>query len=311
MLRLRIATRKSPLALEQARFIAERICHLDRRLSVELIPMNTRGDIVLDRSLAIIGGKGLFLKELEQALLRHSADCAVHSLKDMPMDLDDAFCVPAILAREDPSDAFVSNHYAHWTELPPGARVGTSSPRRHALIRALRSDLQIDDLRGNINTRLAKLDAGQYAAIVLASAGLMRLGHFKRVTQRLPLPQWLPAPGQGALAIQCRQDAPEVVALLSELNEARLCQAVQAERAMSRYLSGSCHVAIGAYAVASAVGLTLHGMVGQARTGHILRADHCLQADAQTLGRVVAQRLLDQGAQRLITPPPSDESLNR
>ena len=305
MLRLRIATRKSPLALAQAQLVAERIRQLEPRLSVELIPMNTRGDVVLDRSLAMIGGKGLFLKELEQALLRHSADCAVHSLKDMPMDLDDAFCLPAILAREDPSDVFVSNHYAHWNELPSSARVGTSSPRRHALIRALRPDLQIDDLRGNINTRLAKLDAGEYAAIVLACAGLIRLGYAERVTHRLPLPHWLPAPGQGALAIQCRQDATEMVALLSKLNEPQLCQAVQAERAMSRYLSGSCHVAIGAYAIASAEGLTLYGMVGQSKTGLIMRADHCVKADAQTLGRVVAQRLFDQGAQRLITPIPT------
>ena len=299
---LRIATRKSPLALYQSQIVAERIRQCTSQRKVELIPMSTRGDAILDRSLAAIGGKGLFLKELEEALLRNQADCAVHSLKDVPMEIDDVFCLPAILARDDPADAFVSNHCGDLTALPVAARVGTSSLRRQALLRAIRPDLEVTDLRGNINTRLVMLDEGQYAAIVLACAGLQRLGFAHRVTHRLPPHHWLPAPGQGALAVQCRQDASEVIALLSVLNEPPVQQATQAERAMSRCLGGSCQVAIGAYAIPVTDGIALSGMVGNATTGQILRADCCHASDPITLGQEVARQLLNQGAASFLKP---------
>ena len=190
------------------------------RLVVELVPMTTRGDEVLDRSLAAIGGKGLFLKELELAMQRGDADCAVHSLKDVPMELDPGFALPAILARADHADAFVSNRFDTLDALPHGARVGTSSLRRQAQLRARRADLELVDLRGNVNTRLAKLDAGDYDAIVLACAGLQRLGLDARIRSRLDAPQWLPAPAQGAIAIECRDDDDATRALCAVLDDA-------------------------------------------------------------------------------------------
>ncbi|MCA1714219.1 MAG: hydroxymethylbilane synthase, partial [Gammaproteobacteria bacterium] len=201
---LRIATRKSPLALWQSEHVAQLLRAAHPGLTVELVPMSTRGDEVLDRSLAAIGGKGLFLKELELAMQRFDADCAVHSLKDVPMELEPGFVLPAVLARGDHADAFVSNRYADIDALPPGACVGTSSLRRQAQLRARRADLRLLDLRGNVNTRLAKLDAGDHDAIVLACAGLQRLGLDGRIRARLDAPQWLPAPAQGAIAIECR-----------------------------------------------------------------------------------------------------------
>ena len=218
MTTLRIATRKSPLALWQSEHVAARLRDAHPGLAVELVPMSTRGDEVLDRSLAAIGGKGLFLKELELAMLRGEADCAVHSLKDVPMELEGPFALPAILTRADPADAFVSNHYDGIASLPHGARVGTSSLRRQAQLRALRPDLVLLDLRGNVNTRLAKLDAGEYDAIVLACAGLLRLGFGSRIRLRLAAPDWLPAPAQGAIAVECRADDAETQALFSALD---------------------------------------------------------------------------------------------
>ncbi|MGO1718997.1 MAG: hydroxymethylbilane synthase, partial [Luteimonas sp.] len=205
---LRIATRKSPLALWQSEHAAERLRRAHPGLEVELVPMSTRGDEVLDRSLAAIGGKGLFLKELEVAMQRGEADCAVHSLKDVPMELEPGFALPAVLARADHADAFVSVHHDSLAALPPGARVGTSSLRRQSQVRALRSDLVLGDLRGNVNTRLAKMEAGEHDAIILACAGLQRLGLEGRIRSRLDAPEWLPAPAQGAIAIECRDDAP-------------------------------------------------------------------------------------------------------
>src|SRR5688572_11228711 len=198
-------------------------------LDVVLVPMSTRGDEVLDRSLAAIGGKGLFLKELELAMLRGEADCAVHSLKDVPMDLEPGFSLPAILQRADHADAFVSNHYDNIDALPHGAVVGTSSLRRQAQLRALRPDLQLRDLRGNVNTRLAKLDAGEYDAIVLACAGLQRLGLDERIRGRLLAPEWLPSPAQGAIAIECRDDDPQLASLLAALDHAPTRTCVEAE----------------------------------------------------------------------------------
>lgn len=298
---LRIATRKSPLALWQSEHVAARLRQAHPGLSVELVPMSTRGDEVLDRSLAAIGGKGLFLKELELAMLRGDADCAVHSLKDVPMDLDAPFALPAILERADPADAFVSNRYATLDELPHGAVVGTSSLRRQAQLRALRPDLQSRDLRGNVNTRLAKLDAGDYDAIILACAGLERLELGGRIRDRLRAPQWLPAPAQAAVAVECRADAAGVIALLAVLDDAGTRACVEAERAMNRALDGSCHVPVAGLAQWRGDDLWLQGLVGGVADGRVV----CAQAqgpgrDPETLGRNVARQLLDGGAGELL-----------
>ncbi|MDR2871393.1 MAG: hydroxymethylbilane synthase [Xanthomonadaceae bacterium] len=294
---LRIATRKSPLALWQSEHVAALLHSIDPELEVVLVPMSTRGDEVLDRSLAAIGGKGLFLKELEQAMLRGEADCAVHSLKDVPMDLEPPFALPAILRRDDPADAFVSNRYADLDELPEGARVGTSSLRRQAQLRARRPDLRLGDLRGNVNTRLAKLDAGDYDAIVLACAGLSRLGLDARIRKRLRPPHWLPAPAQAAVAVECRIDAAPVHALLARLDHADTRTLVEAERAMNRALHGSCHVPVAAFAEYEAEGLRLRGLVGSASDGRIVRAEDFLPyREPERLGQQVAEQLLAAGA---------------
>jgi hydroxymethylbilane synthase len=298
---LRIATRKSPLALWQSEFVAMQLRTAYPDMAVELVPMSTRGDEVLDRSLAAIGGKGLFLKELELAMQRGEADCAVHSLKDVPMELEPGFALAAILARGDHADAFVSPHFDDIDALPNGARVGTSSLRRQAQLRARRPDLALQDLRGNVNTRLAKLDAGDYAAIVLACAGLQRLGFDARIRSRLDAPQWLPAPAQGAIAIECRDDDAKTRTLCAALDDAptRLC--VEAERAMNRALHGSCHVPVGAYAHRDGGLLKLSGLVGSARDGEIVRAHDSAMIDRpEQLGRDVADQLLRQGARALI-----------
>lgn len=296
---IRIATRKSPLALWQSEHVAERLRAAHPEVRVELVPMSTRGDEVLDRSLAAIGGKGLFLKELELAMQRGEADCAVHSLKDVPMELERGFALPAILSRADPADAFVSNRFAAVADLPQGARVGTSSLRRQAQLRALRPDLQLLDLRGNVNTRLAKLDAGEYDAIVLACAGLQRLGFESRIRARLDAPAWLPAPAQGAIAVECRDDAPELHALLAALDDAPTRRRVEAERAMNRALHGSCHVPVAAFAQLQGERLLLHGLVGSAGDGRCVRAQG-EGDDAEALGRAVAAQLLALGADRIL-----------
>ncbi len=299
---LRIATRKSALALWQAEHVAMLLRAMYPALTVELVPMTTRGDEVQDRSLASIGGKGLFLKELEVAMLEGRADLAVHSLKDVPAHLEADFVLPAILPRADAADAFVSNHYATLDELPRGARVGTSSLRRQAQMRALRPDVELLDLRGNVGTRLAKLDAGAYDAIVLACAGLERLGLGSRIRSRLAAPEWLPAPGQAAIAIEARKDDHTALALLTKLDDADTRLTVSAERAMNRALGGSCTVPIGAWCVRSGHNLHLSGLVGDVDNGRVLRAeagtDDNGQADA--LGQRVADLLLAQGAGKLL-----------
>jgi hydroxymethylbilane synthase len=298
---LRIATRKSPLALWQTGHVADRLRAAHPGLRVELVPLSTRGDEVLDRSLAAIGGKGLFLKELELAMERGEADCAVHSLKDVPMELEPGFALPAILQRADPADAFVSNRFDGLDALPHGARVGTSSLRRQAQLRARRPDLQLVDLRGNVNTRLAKLDAGEYAAIVLACAGLQRLGFDARIRARLAAPAWLPAPAQGAIAIESRAADPAVHALLRVLDDAPTRTCVEAERAMNRALHGSCHVPVAAFAQLGGEALALVGLVGSAHDGRLIRAEARGDADApEALGQQVAQLLLAQGAGELL-----------
>lgn len=301
MTTLRIATRKSPLALWQSEHVAAALRSAHPGLTVELIPMSTRGDEVLDRSLAAIGGKGLFLKELELAMLRGEADCAVHSLKDVPMELEPGFALSAILLRADYADAFVSNRFDAIDRLPDGARVGTSSLRRQAQLRALRPDLQLRDLRGNVNTRLAKLDSGDYDAIVLACAGLQRLGFDDRIRARLQAPHWLPAPAQGAIAIECRQDDVATQALCAVLDHEHTRICVGAERAMNRALHGSCHVPVAAYAQLDGESLRLDGLVGSASDGSAVRAGRDGSRDApDELGRAVAEALLAQGAGELI-----------
>jgi len=301
MTTLRIATRKSPLALWQSEHVAAQLRAAHSGLVVEMVPMSTRGDEVLDRSLAAIGGKGLFLKELELAMLRGDADCAVHSLKDVPMELEPGFAIAAILRRADYADAFVSNDYADIEQLPEGARVGTSSLRRQAQLRAMRPDLQLRDLRGNVNTRLGRLDAGEYDAIVLACAGLQRLGFDQRIRQRLQAPLWLPAPAQGAIAVETRQDDTAIAGLCAVLDHGPTRTCVEAERAMNRTLHGSCHVPVAAYAQLDGTRLQLHGLVGSASDGKVVRAQGEGRSDAPAeLGHEVARALLAQGAGELI-----------
>ena len=298
---LRIATRKSALALWQAEHVASALRAAHPGLTVELVPLSTRGDEILDRSLATIGGKGLFLKELELAMLEGRADLAVHSLKDVPSDLEPGFALPAILPRADAADAFVSNAHTSLATLPPRARVGTSSLRRQAQLRALRPDLQLLDLRGNVGTRLAKLDAGGYDAIVLACAGLERLGMATRIRGRLAAPDWLPAPGQAAIAIEAREDQPATLHLLAALDDAETRLAVTAERALNRALGGSCTVPVAAWCVVGERGLHLRGMVGDVESGRLIHAEASGRDDqAQVLGEEVAQLLLAQGAAELL-----------
>ncbi|WP_460814377.1 hydroxymethylbilane synthase [Luteimonas pelagia] len=300
---LRIATRKSPLALWQSEHVADRLRAAHPGIEVALVPLSTKGDEVLDRSLAAIGGKGLFLKELEVAMLRGEADCAVHSLKDVPMDLEPGFALPAVLARADHADAFVSNRFAGIDALPAGARVGTSSLRRQAQLRARRPDLALSDLRGNVNTRLARLDDGQYDAIVLACAGLQRLGFDARIRARLDAPDWLPAPAQGAIAIECRDDDGATQALCAALDDGDTRLRVRAERAMNRALHGSCHVPVAAFAVLEGTRLRLAGMVGDAASGDLVRADAAGEASqAEALGARVARALLEGGAGAFLPP---------
>ena len=298
---LRIATRKSPLALWQSEHVADRLRQAHPGLQVELVPMSTRGDEILDRSLAAIGGKGLFLKELEVAMLRGDADCAVHSLKDVPMELEAPFALPAILTRADSADAFVSNHYASLESLPQGACVGTSSLRRQAQLRALRPDLQSRDLRGNVNTRLAKLDAGEYDAIILACAGLERLELDARIRDRLRAPQWLPAPAQAAVAIECRAEDTATINLLKALDDASTRSCVEAERAMNRALDGSCHVPVAGLAQWRGEDLWLQGLVGGVADGRVVRAQAQGPAsNPEAVGREVARQLLEGGAGELL-----------
>jgi hydroxymethylbilane synthase len=298
---LRIATRKSALALWQTEHVADMLRSAHPGLDVVLVPMSTRGDEVLDRSLAAVGGKGLFLKELELAMQDGRADCAVHSLKDVPMDLDGPFVLPAILERANPFDAFVCTKFSCFADLPHAARVGTSSLRRHAQLRAARPDLQISDLRGNVNTRLAKLDSGQYDAIVLACAGLERLGMDTRIASRLATNGWLPAVAQGAIAVECVDSEVELQALLGVLDHADTRCRVTAERAMNRRLHGSCQVPIAGFCERVGDRLHLRGLVGDAKTGELVRAEASGPADdPETLGVQVANALLEQGAGALL-----------
>lgn len=296
---LRIATRKSPLALWQAEHVAARLRAVHRDLHVELVPLSTRGDEEQDRSLAAIGGKGLFLKELEWAIARDEADIAVHSLKDMPAQLEPGFAIAAVLARGDAADAWVGNGFASIEALPRGARVGTSSLRRAAQLRALRPDLEVADLRGNVGTRLAKLEAGDYAGIVLAAAGLQRLGLQQCIRARLAPPSWLPAPGQGAIAVEARANDARVAALVANLDDPETRRTIDAERALNAALGGDCTLPLGAWCAVDGDALQLYGLLGDAGDGKVLRAD-ARGADPRRLGGEVARLLRAQGGEALL-----------
>ncbi len=294
---IRIATRKSPLALWQAEFVRDSLLRANPGLQVELVKMTTQGDKILDTPLAKVGGKGLFVKELEQGMLRGEADLAVHSMKDVPVELPDGLHLAAICEREDPRDAFVSNKFATFADLPHGARVGTSSLRRQTQIRANRPDIQIFDLRGNVNTRLAKLDAGEYDAIILAVAGLKRLGFDQRIRANIAPEISLPAIGQGAVGIECRTDDPRINGLLAALNHpyTRIC--VEAERSMNLRLQGGCQVPIGGYAVLENGTLWLRGLVGSPDGLRIIRGEvRGPSSKAVELGVTLANDLLARGA---------------
>lgn len=302
MQRIRIATRKSALALWQAEFVKAELLKHHPQLTVELVPMSTQGDKILDTPLAKIGGKGLFVKELETAMLEDRADIAVHSMKDVPVEFPDGLMLSAICEREDPRDAFVSNQFRAIAELPPGAVVGTSSLRRQCQLKALRPDLQVRDLRGNVNTRLAKLDNGEFAAIILAAAGLLRLGFAERIAGYLPVEQSLPANGQGAVGIECRTSDLRVQTLLALLEHSITRNCVLAERAMNRRLQGGCQVPIGAFATQHGEQITLHGLVGSLDGSEIIRDQvQGPASSAEALGLQLAERLLAAGAGKILT----------
>ncbi|MDS7928235.1 hydroxymethylbilane synthase [Acinetobacter sp. V102_4] len=298
---LKIATRQSPLALWQAEYIRARLQELHPDLTVELVKFVTQGDKILDTPLAKIGGKGLFVKELEAALLDGRADLAVHSMKDVPMALPEGLTLAVICEREDPLDAFVSNQFEKFADLPQGAKVGTSSLRRKSQILKQRPDLQIIDLRGNVGTRLAKLDDGQYDAIILASAGLKRLGLSERIRHCLAPDISLPAVGQGALGLECRAADSEVLALIQPLLHQETDVCVRAERAFNAYLEGGCQVPIAGYATLQNGQIHIEGRVGSADGQILLRAELTDEAsNAQQLGENLARNLLDQGAGELL-----------
>lgn len=298
---LKIATRQSPLALWQAEHIRARLQELHPDLTVELVKFVTQGDKILDTPLAKIGGKGLFVKELEAALLDGRADLAVHSMKDVPMALPEGLTLAVICEREDPLDAFVSNHFEKFADLPQGARVGTSSLRRKSQILKQRPDLQIIDLRGNVGTRLGKLDDGQYDAIILASAGLKRLGLENRIRHTIEPNVSLPAVGQGALGLECREDDQEVLALIQPLLHIETDVCVRAERAFNAYLEGGCQVPIAGYATLQDGKIHIEGRVGSVDGQTLLRAEMTDEAhNAQQLGENLARNLLEQGAGDLL-----------
>ncbi|KAA1156713.1 MULTISPECIES: hydroxymethylbilane synthase [Pseudoalteromonas] len=298
---VRIATRKSALALWQAEFVKAELERFHADVRVELVPMSTQGDIILDTPLAKIGGKGLFVKELEQAMLDGRADIAVHSMKDVPVEFPQGLALHTICEREDPRDAFVSNNFANLSELPQGAIVGTSSLRRQCQIKALRPDLDIRDLRGNVNTRLGKLDDGQYDAIILAAAGLIRLEMESRIADYIEPEVSLPANGQGAVGIECRIDDEVTKALLAPLEHTQTRIRVNAERSMNRYLEGGCQVPIGAYALVDGEQVHLRGLVGAVDGSEILRDEVTGHVnDAEKLGIELAKKLLAQGADKIL-----------
>ena len=298
---LRIATRKSPLALWQAEEVSRLLKIHYPDLQIELVTMVTQGDKILDTPLAKIGGKGLFVKELETGMLEGTADIAVHSMKDVPMAFPEGLHLSVVLEREDPTDAFVSNTYKHFDDLPLNAKVGTCSLRRQTQIRERRPDLEILDLRGNVNTRLAKLDEGQYDAIILASAGLKRLGFDERITHTIDTELSLPAVGQGAIGIECRSDDERINQLLAPLNHKETAIRVAAERAQNERLNGGCQVPIGGHAVLKNDRILIKGLIGYPDGSQIFRAEREGPiSDAELLGIAVADDLLSQGGGKVL-----------
>jgi len=299
---LTIATRESPLALWQANYVQACLLGAHSDLQVELLGMTSRGDKLLDVPLAKVGGKGLFVKELETALLDGSADIAVHSMKDVPMEFPDGLGLSVICEREDPTDAFVSNHFSSLSELPAGSVVGTSSLRRECQLRARRPDLQVKFLRGNVNTRLRKLDDGEYDAIILASAGLIRLEMAERIREALSVEDSLPAGGQGAVGIELRLTDARVKSLLMPLHHEPTAQRVRAERAVNRHLQGGCQVPIACYADFTADNeLYLRALVGSPDGRRVLRAEATGDPlSGEAMGVVVAEQLLEQGAAEIL-----------
>jgi hydroxymethylbilane synthase len=299
---LRIATRKSPLALWQAHYVKTRLEELHNDLEVELITMVTKGDIILDTPLAKVGGKGLFVKELEVAMLEGRADIAVHSMKDVPVDFPDGLGLAVICEREDPRDAFVSNNYNSIDELPLGSSLGTCSLRRQCQVSAARPDIKIKELRGNVGTRLKKLDDGQYDAIILAAAGLKRLKMEERIQSFIEPEASLPAVGQGAVGIECRIDDQRVLELIKPLNHSDTADRVKAERAMNLALEGGCQVPIGSYCVITQDNqLYLRGLVGKPDGTQIIRAEiRGEREQAVEMGEELAAELLKAGAQEIL-----------
>jgi hydroxymethylbilane synthase len=298
---IRIATRKSPLALWQAEHVAERLEKLFPQIKTELVKMVTKGDKILDAPLAKIGGKGLFVKELEQGMLEGSADIAVHSMKDVPVEFPEGLHLAAILNREDPTDAFVSNNYSSLGDLPANAKIGTSSLRRQCQIKEKFPDAEILSLRGNVNTRLAKLDVGEYDAIILASAGLKRLGMGDRITECLGTDISLPAIGQGAIGIECRVDDSDINTFVKALDDEETTIRVTAERAMNARLNGGCQVPIAGFAEIQGDQLVMRGLVGSPDGKLLYRAERQGSfAQAEEIGIAIADDLLAQGADKIL-----------
>ncbi|WP_070962905.1 hydroxymethylbilane synthase [Vibrio sonorensis] len=298
---IRIATRKSPLALWQAHYVKDALQAAHPGLEVELVTMVTKGDIILDTPLAKVGGKGLFVKELEVAMLENRADLAVHSMKDVPVDFPEGLGLVTICEREDPRDAFVSNQYTSIDELPQGAIVGTCSLRRQCQLQSYRPDIQIKELRGNVGTRLSKLDAGEYDAIILAAAGLKRLKLEERIQSFIEPEQSLPAVGQGAVGIECRTDDQRLLELLAPLNHDDTADRVKCERAMNLTLEGGCQVPIGSYALLEGEDIWLRALVGEPDGSKIVRGEiRGPRTDAEKLGIELANQLLNQGAKEIL-----------
>jgi hydroxymethylbilane synthase len=298
---LKIATRKSPLALWQAEHVKARLEHHHPGLNVELVKMTTKGDQILNSPLSKIGGKGLFIKELEVGMMEGVADIAVHSMKDVPYEIPPGFELGAILKRENPFDAFVSNNFDSINDLPQGAKVGTCSMRRIVQLKAIRPDLEILDLRGNVNTRLQKLDNGEYDAIILACAGLIRLKFEDRIKQQIPAEQSLPAVGQGAVGIEIRENDQEILDLIAPLIDTETSYRITCERAMNARLEGGCSVPIAGFSTIEDDRITLTGLVGNVDTGVILKEQVSGSIDeSEKLGVVLADKLISLGAKDIL-----------